>query len=105
MALNFFEQSHLKTTRVWEKTTKNDNFTKKLIKENPNCKTDLFVDNRTTVFNLSLMHALCLRTFVLYLLLRSTYLITKYLLDYKKNIRFDFDDELKIGYVRYKHLT
>ena len=23
----------------------------------------------------------------------------------KKNIRFDFDDELKIGDVRYKHLT
>ena len=27
------------------------------------------------------------------------------LLDYKKNIRFDFDGELKIQYVRYKHLT
>ena len=25
--------------------------------------------------------------------------------DYKKNIRFDFDDELKIGEVRFKHLT
>ena len=24
---------------------------------------------------------------------------------YNKNIRFDFDDELKIGDVRYKHLT
>ena len=23
----------------------------------------------------------------------------------QKNIRFDFDDELKIGDVRYKHLT
>ena len=31
--------------------------------------------------------------------------VTTYLLDYKKNIRFDFDDELKIGDVRYKHLT
>ena len=30
---------------------------------------------------------------------------TYYLLDYKKNIRFDFDDELKIRDVRYKHLT
>ena len=29
----------------------------------------------------------------------------KYLLVYKKNIRFDFDDELKIGDVRYKHLN
>ena len=29
----------------------------------------------------------------------------KYLLDCKKNIQFDFDDELKIGDVRYKHLT
>ena len=28
-----------------------------------------------------------------------------YFLNYKKNIRFDFDDELKIGDVRYKHLT
>ena len=28
-----------------------------------------------------------------------------YLLDYKKNTRFDFDDDLKIGDVRYKHLT
>ena len=28
-----------------------------------------------------------------------------YFLVYKKNIRFDFDDELKIGDVRYKHLT
>ena len=28
-----------------------------------------------------------------------------YLLDYKKNILFDFDGELKIRYVRYKHLT
>ena len=28
-----------------------------------------------------------------------------YLLDYKKNIRFDFDGQLKIRYVRYKHLT
>ena len=27
-----------------------------------------------------------------------------YLLDYKKNIRFDFDGELKIRYVSYKHL-
>ena len=28
-----------------------------------------------------------------------------YFLVYKKNIRFDFDDELKIGDVGYKHLT
>ena len=28
-----------------------------------------------------------------------------YLLDYQKNIRFDFDGEFKIWYVRYKHLT
>ena len=28
-----------------------------------------------------------------------------YFLLYNKNIRFDFDDELKIGDVRYKHLT
>ena len=28
-----------------------------------------------------------------------------YLLDYKKNIRFDFDDELKIGDVRYDDMT
>ena len=29
----------------------------------------------------------------------------KYLFLYNKNIRFDFDDELQIGDVRYKHLT
>ena len=29
----------------------------------------------------------------------------KYFLVYKKNIRFDFDDDLKIGDVRYKHST
>ena len=28
-----------------------------------------------------------------------------YLLDYKKKFRFDFDGELKIRDVRYKHLT
>ena len=31
--------------------------------------------------------------------------LKKYFLVYKKNIRFDFADELKIGVVRYKYLT